>query len=369
MYYPDLEIKKAGRIAEVGLKLTTLLNLYNILKPKIFGEFLKETLEDLGCVFVKFGQLLTYQPLNEEIKAELNKLMYQVKQFDTKKAEKIVESRFGERIRLRRIATASIAQVHRDWCGNAVKVRKPGIVDEVKRDLDILNSLPIPISFFTSTIKLLNKCLKDEVDFSNEAKNMQEFSEFSGLKIPEVYNFCEDVLIMEFAEGVNVLEIEKLSFDARKRAFWLLLNCIVDCIENGKIHGDPSFSNVFVNKDGDVTLIDFGIVWRANKKQKEVIRDLYNSLILKDFDSVIYIVNDEILKTEIDLKIDEKDLGRLLFSDKNIIDVLLEEGIRKNADVKENYLIFLKSIIQWLKLSRRVMGGEPKEEDIIKAIF
>ena len=254
-----------ARIFEIYSKLSIFPFLL-FLPPRIAAREARILLESLGCVFVKFGQLLSYHPLPREVREELEKLMYKITPFPERDAEKIVRSSFGEELRLRRIATASISQVHLDQYGRVVKVRKPGIVEEVERDLRILNAIKdfLPSTLLRETVRMLVKSLPEEVNFRSEAKNIEDMG-FLELKIPEVYGTSEDVIIMERLQGRSLAE-GGVEGEKKRIVFTKLLKALADSVREGIIHGDPSPANIIVGED--VGLVDFGLVWRAKKRRK-----------------------------------------------------------------------------------------------------
>ncbi len=357
------------RATEIGIKLSILFGLF-LAPPKFSSKAIYQLLESMGCVYIKLGQLLTYQPIDEEIKKELNKLMYEVKPFSTRLAERIVERSIGEKLKLRRIATASISQVHVDEYGRIVKVRKPGIKKEVETDLKILEYVKdfIPTTFISSTVDLLKEALPQELDFRKEAKNIEDMR-FLSVKVPEVYAYSEDVIILERIKGFSAVNADKLSNEARIEAFKELGRAVIESIFSGIVHGDPSPGNVIINKYGKVGLVDFGLVWRAGEKEKNVMRELYTSMLSGDWDSIENIINTEILKDG-DIKITTKpsDAISALFSDKNIVEDLIDEGVRKGIRVRTRYLVLVKSILQWLKLSKNVLGKKPDEKLMIEIL-
>ena len=355
------------RFTEVCIKLSCIPIILS-LPPPVAGKTLASLLESMGCVYVKLGQLLTYQPIDSEIKRELKRLMYNVTPFPEEEAERIVRESIGENLRLKRIATASISQIHRDEKGRAVKVMKPGIREEIWRDLEILKMFEFPSSFYKATVELLEISLAQETDFRIEAKNMEDMS-FLKVKIPEVFSFSQDVIVMEFAEGIHPFKASLLSADARKKAFADIVLCVHDSVREGIMHGDPSPGNVILSHSGDVWLIDFGVVWRAGKKERKVINELCDSVLLQDWDSIESIINSEIVKNGDVKVVPPSSLAQAFFEDKSLIEELLDEGIRRNLEVKNTYLIFIKSILQWFRLARDVLGVMPDERFLLKIVW
>ncbi|ADC66015.1 ABC-1 domain protein [Ferroglobus placidus DSM 10642] len=353
-----------SRVAEISLKLPVLLHVLN-LPPEVAGKELKFIFESLGATFIKLGQLLSYHPFPEEIRRELQKLMFEVEPFDESLAEKIVKEEIGEDLKLKRISTASISQIHLDEFGRIVKVMKPELEKEIYIDLEILKTLEgfVFNDLLRETIRMLIESLPQEIDFEKEAENIEEMS-FLSLKVPEVYEFSKRVIVMERLEGVSLVNCD-LDASRRKDVFLKLLKAVDESVRAGKIHGDPSPANVIVGEE--VGLVDFGLVWKAKAGEKRVINELYDSLLLGDFSAVEEIINAEMLeKGEVKVSYDFNTISEALFSDNNLIEKAIYGS--KGVKVKRSYLVFVRAVFQWLKLCREVLGKVPDENLLISII-
>ncbi len=327
------------------------------LPTEVLGRELRILLESLGAVFIKLGQLLSYHPFPGEVRQELQKLMYQVTPFDTKIAEKIVREETGEELKLERMSTASMSQVHVDEFGRIVKVMKPNLREEVLADLSLLRKLEsfVPDKMLRETIRMLNRSLLEEIDFRNEARNADEMR-FLNVKIPEIYAASENVIVMERLDGVSLVNLKSFGLEERKRIFAKILEVVEDSVYAGIVHGDPSPANVIVGDE--IGLVDFGLVWKAGARERKVIRELYDSILLMDWSAVQEIVNSEILRRgEVEIKRYPRSVAEALFSENNIIESTIYGS--QNVSVKSEYLVFIRSIFQWLKLCRDLIG--PKE--------
>lgn len=208
-------------------------------EPKIArAERLRLTLENLGPIFIKFGQALSTRPdlLAPDVARELAKLQDSVPPFDAKLSKAIIEKALGEDTATMfkhfddmPLASASIAQVHAATLHSGqevvVKVVRPNIKSVINQDLALMNSLAklvekyIPDGKRLHPVEVVNDyklTILDELDLQREAGNTSQlrrnFIESDLLYIPEVYfDYCRNnVLVVERIEGIPVSDVEAL---------------------------------------------------------------------------------------------------------------------------------------------------------------
>src|SRR3990172_2493192 len=269
-------------------------------------ERLKIAFEELGPTFIKLGQILSTRAdlIPREYIQALDSLLDKVPPFPGEEARHIIEAelktpmnqlvaQFDETP----LAAASIAQVHRAvlWSGEEVvfKVRRPGITDVIKRDVDILYRLATLIERYVPDLAFLNatgqveefdQAINEEMDFIREAENAARFrANFEGssdVYVPNVFQHLttERVLVMEFIDGIRIDDLERLraaGFDleaiARKGSEVLFKMILMD----GFFHADPHPGNLFVLSDGRLSFIDFGIVGRVREDLLEALGDTF----------------------------------------------------------------------------------------------
>ena len=214
-------------------------------KEKPSPERLREIMEELGPTFVKFGQIMAQRPdiVPENYIDELEKLEGDVKPFSSQKAKTIVDNEIDldtfDEFNEEPIAAASIAQVHKAWIDGekvAVKIRRPGIKEKMRTDIDLMkymaakgekHSKKLEKMHISDIIDEFANWTLDELDLEQEASNAEAFQknleDEKNLKVPDVYpeNTTEKVLVMEFVEGVkctNKEEMDKLDIDREKVA-------------------------------------------------------------------------------------------------------------------------------------------------------
>jgi len=260
----------------------------------------RRALEELGTTYLKLGQLLSSRPdlLPDVYIEELGKLVDEVPPFPFTEVERIVREDLAEgtlaRLEPEPLAAASIAQIHEavlsDGRDVVLKVRRPGIVEHVDLDLDVIRS----------TVKLLDKRsetaqalqlralteelevhLRSELDFVEEASNTElvgsMVADYENLVVPKVIrpHVTERLLVLERIRGKKVgpdhgLAPERAGELARDffRAY------IRQVTLEGVYHADPHRGNVIVTDDGRIALLDFGLLGRLDEETRTTLSAL-----------------------------------------------------------------------------------------------
>lgn len=242
------------------------------------GVRLRKAFEDLGPIFIKFGQLLSTRRdmFEDEISDELQKLQDQVPPFDSDLAIKIIEegldaklsalfSQFDETP----LASASLAQVHaaklHDGKKVVVKVIRPGIEKIINKDLSLMFFLAGFIERVSADAKRLHlvQVVKDyEITISSELNLQLEAANTSKLRkhwhssgklyVPEIHwEFTRpNIMVLERIYGLSVSEIEKMKArgtDLRKLAHLGVEIFFTQVFENNFFHADMHPGNVFID--------------------------------------------------------------------------------------------------------------------------
>ena len=280
-------------------------------------ERLRIALEELGPTFIKFGQLLSTRPdivPREYVKA-FDSLLDQVPPFASEQARRIIESELQAPLAElvakfddAPLAAASIAQVHRAtlWSGEEVvfKVRRPGIQEVVKQDIDILHRVADLIERYVPDLAFLNarglveefqQVIQEEMDFLREAENASRFkANFEGSKelyVPKVFLHLttEQVLVMEYLEGARIDDLDKLreaGVDLDKlarRGSEVLFKMI---LTDGFFHADPHAGNFLVLNNGQLAFVDFGVVGRIREDLLDAMGSTFLALLNRDYDAL-----------------------------------------------------------------------------------
>ena len=281
------------------------------------GARIRKALEDLGPIFVKFGQTLSTRRdlLPDDIARELVKLQDRVPPFDVDSAKALIENALGNRVSEafayfedQPLASASVAQVHaaRLHSGEevVVKVLRPGIEERIKADLDLLFDLAeIANRYLPDAPRLrplevvseFKKTLLDELDLIREASNAAEirrrFENSDILYIPRVYFDLtrKNVLVMERVSGIPIGDIEKLrssGVNLKTLAERGVEIFFTQVLRDSLFHADMHPGNIFATSDAKYIAIDFGIVGSISHEDKRYIAENFRAFFNRDYRKV-----------------------------------------------------------------------------------
>ncbi len=303
---------------------------------------IRKALEELGATFIKLGQLLSLRPdlIPKEFCDEFRKMQDEVPGFSVKVAKEIVKKELAKEgkafayLSPKPIAAASIGQVHEAVLKNGkkvvVKIQRPEIRKRIETDLDILFYLAKKIEKHIGTdiinateiIKEFERYTKDELDFVNEARNIdrfyKNFEHDKSIVIPKVYwDYTTDrILTMEFIEGFNASEIKKIEkrTKERKRIATQVTELIFKQVFiHGLFHADPHPGNILILKEKRIGLLDFGIIGNIDNEMKRNFSELFVGLIDIDLDAVTEaMLSLGIVEGSIDTDMLKKDLSDTL---------------------------------------------------------
>ncbi len=264
--------------------------------PQKVEARLRMALTEMGPAFVKLGQLLSTRPdlLPPSYIEELSRLQDRVPPFPSEQAQEILASelrsepgtRFA-RFNSEPLAAASIGQVHRALLHTGeevvIKIKRPGVDEMVKRDLDILSDLASfidrntnlgPVYQFTRIAEELKQILLRELDYSIEARHAQRFRHnFAGeprVYMPRVFweNTTRNVLTLEYREGVSLNRYlqEPLPEPPPQEVAAILADAFFKQVfVDGFFHGDPHPGNIAALPDGRLFFMDFGSAGYINE--------------------------------------------------------------------------------------------------------
>ncbi|MBF0469775.1 MAG: ubiquinone biosynthesis regulatory protein kinase UbiB [Gammaproteobacteria bacterium] len=278
------------------------------------GVRIRRTLEDLGPIFVKFGQILSTRRdlLPDDIAEELAKLQDQVPPFSSVQARKIIESSFRQPLEEifshfnpEPLASASVAQVHlatlHDGREVVVKVLRPQIEPVIRRDISLLYTIARQLQRYWSEGKRLRptevvaefeKNILDELDLMREAASAtlirRNFENNNLLYIPEVYwPFCrKKVMVMERVHGFSCTNIEAMKqhgIDLKKLSEQGVEIFFTQVFDHNFFHADMHPGNIFVSTEGQYIAIDFGIVGSLNPSDQRYLAENFLAFFNRDY--------------------------------------------------------------------------------------
>jgi predicted unusual protein kinase regulating ubiquinone biosynthesis (AarF/ABC1/UbiB family) len=256
---------------------------------------LVDDLESMGPTFVKLGQLLsTRADLLPPVYLEaLARLQDDVAPFAFAAVEEIVETEVGARMSKafrsfdhEPIACASLGQVHRAVLRSgrpvAVKVQRPGVREQVVKDMEAIEELASFVDAHTRTGDHLRfaamaaefrRSLMAELDYRKEAENLKALgpllADYDRIVVPQPVDdyTTRSVLTMDLVEGRNIGSlgpVARMELDGGPLVEQLFHAYLDQILVHGFVHADPHPGNVLLTTDGDLALIDLGMVVRVS---------------------------------------------------------------------------------------------------------
>lgn len=282
------------------------------------AERLRLALEELGPIFIKFGQALSTRRdlLPVDIADELAKLQDQVPAFPGETAQLAIETALGQSVQqlfatfdATPLAAASIAQVHAATLADGrevvVKVLRPGMSEIIRRDLEVLYALAalaaryLPDADRLRPVEVVgeyDKTIMDELDLMREAANAAQLKRnFQGselLYVPTVYfDLCrKNVLVMERIRGVQISDIARLralGVDFKKLAEHGVEIFFTQMLHHNFFHADMHPGNIFVLTEDPANptyaAVDFGIVGTLETRDLEYLAGNFLAFFERDY--------------------------------------------------------------------------------------
>ena len=283
------------------------------------GERLSNSLESMGTTFIKLGQFLATRPdiIGEELSKKLETLQDKLPPFSLLEAKEIIKNDLGEEcynsiINLSEpVAAASIAQVHKAQINDngvikdvAIKILRPNIKKIFNEEIDAIMLFAFLIESFVKKTKrlklvevvfLLKEITNLEMDLRFEAAAANEYAENTkndvGFRVPQIYwNFTsENVMTLDWVEGISIRETEELknrNFNTEKIAEDVIQNFLRHAVRDGFFHADMHQGNIFIDNNGHIVPIDFGIMGRLDKMSKRFLAEILFGFIQRDYRKV-----------------------------------------------------------------------------------
>jgi len=278
------------------------------------GVRIRKALEELGPIYVKFGQILSTRQdlLPDDIAEELERLQDHVPAFPGSQARELIETAYGKPIdsvfrnfQEVPLAAASIAQVHTaellDGTEVVIKVLRPKIRQYITRDITLLQTIAgLAERYWKPGYRLhpcevvaeFEKILYDELDLLREAANASQlrrnFSDTDVLYVPEVYwpHCRQNIMVMERIRGIQISDIDALranGIDLKALSETGVEIFFTQVFRHNFFHADMHPGNLFVGHDGRYKAVDFGIMGTLNPIDQRYLAENFMAFFNRDY--------------------------------------------------------------------------------------
>lgn len=308
------------------------------------AEHLRLALEELGATFIKLVQVLSTRAdlLPPEYQRELAKLQDSAPPVPWPEIEAAIVQEFGTPVTdlfasfdEEPLAAASIGQAHAATLPGGqdvvVKVRRPGVVGQVEADLEILRNLarraernwqPAEEYDLLGLVEEFSNTLRAELDYVREGRNAERFAANfageAGIHIPAVHwdLTTSRVITLERIRGIKISDVESLDQAGidrpalAERSAGLLLKMV---FEDGFFHADPHPGNFFIEPDGTVGLVDYGMVGFVDEPTRRGLVTILTAVASQDTASLVDALLDlGVSSHHVDRAAIQRDLQRFL---------------------------------------------------------
>lgn len=311
-------------------------------KKRTKGQRIRLALEELGPIFIKFGQTLSTRRdlLPQDIGDELAKLQDACPAFDGEQAKAMIEQsldgevdKLFKNFDIQPLASASIAQVHTATTHQGdevvVKVVRPNIEKTIKRDIALMYDLAKFVNKYPVSKKIrpselvaeFEQIILTELNMLKEAENATQLrANFTGsdlLYVPKVHwDLCsENVLTTERIYGTPVGDIAKLKADGvdlKRLSEDGVIIFFTQVFKHNFFHADMHPGNIFVGPEGHYIGVDFGIMGVLNTSDKDFLADIFLAFFNQDYHGVAKAyVESGWANSTTDIRAFEKAIGRI----------------------------------------------------------
>ena len=281
------------------------------------NERLINSLKKLGPTFIKLGQFLGTRPdiVGDVLARDLQKLQDRMPAFSLNIAKITLEKELGyknyKKIKSisEPIAAASIAQVHFATIENeqkevAIKILRPNIEKIFNKELEALMLFAYLVELFmpktrrlklVEVVHLLKEITSIEMDLRFEAAAANELKNNTigdpNFKVPSIFwdLTTKRILTLEKVDGIPIREIEKIEnadINKSQLAKSVIQNFLRQAVGDGFFHGDMHQGNLFVDNQGNIIPVDFGIMGRLDKNNRKYLADILYGFIQRDYEKV-----------------------------------------------------------------------------------
>ena len=334
-FFKSNPLELAARCGEVIAQFSSVLTIWKYeemleipLEKRTRAGKLRDVVAKLGPVFVKLAQTLSTRPdiIGEEAADALMTLQQDVKQFDSEVAFQTIREELINRGSLRfikdivggdpetslysefkekPIAAASIGQVYEARLHDAqktkvaVKVQRPGMVRRIALDCTVIRLLLTWLEESGANgsedlpfiIDEVGAGIFRELDYTLEARNAKAFKRslkfLPYVKIPRSWDNLTStrVLTQEFISG---RPMKKLNLDEQRKMVRMGVECSsAQLFRTGLVHADPHEGNMLYTDQGQLALIDFGLICEVNNAQQEAMASCILNILNAQWDDLI----------------------------------------------------------------------------------
>ena len=298
----------------IGARLARLvLGIGRVRESGPPGERLAHALEKLGPAYIKLGQMLATRPdiVGEDVARALEHLQDRLPPFSDAVARDAVAESLGRPVETlfsifgEPVAAASIAQVHRaitsEGVAAAVKVLRPGIEALFRRDLDALFLFARLAERFSAEgrrlrfialVETLKASVALELDLRMEAAAASELYDRTRadaeFRVPHVdwTRTSARVLTSEWIDGIPIRDaqaLQKAGHDPRKVALLLVRSFLTQALRDGFFHADMHPGNLFLDGQGRLVAVDFGIMGRLDPGMRRFMAGTLAGFLARDY--------------------------------------------------------------------------------------
>ena len=281
-------------------------------------EHLRMALEEMGTTFIKLGQILSTRAdlLPAEYLIELTKLQDSAPPVAFELVQEALVQELGQPLEMafaffdpKPLAAASIGQAHaarlHDGTDVVVKIRRPGVLEQVEEDLEILKRLAASAARhwrFANRYDLpglaqeFSDTLRSELDYLREGQSAEAFATNFGddpkIHIPRIFwdTTTTRVLTLERIRGTKINDLaalDKQGIDRSALAEYATRVTLKMVCDDGFFHADPHPGNFFIEADGRIGLIDFGMVGKVDERTQELLADLLLGISREDAERLV----------------------------------------------------------------------------------
>ncbi len=310
---------------EPYLKFDIIKQVFNLLfgtpqyeLDRSYGARLRDALQELGPIFIKFGQIISMRPdvFPEHIVRELRPLQDRVEPFSSQAARSRIEKALGQPIAEIfsqfddiPVASASVAQVHyavlKSGEDVVVKVLRPGIEKQVRSDIQVMRTFARlfricwpkaknynPVEVVQSYAKTITNSLDLTVEAASCNRFRVQYLNDAFLSVPRVYwkYSRAEVMVMERVHGIPIREVDALrevGVDLGQLSENLIKMFFVQVFDDGFFHGDLHPGNMFVSESGVLNIVDFGITGSLSDLDRNYLVDNITAILNRNYRAVV----------------------------------------------------------------------------------